>query len=147
MFNFTLDLSHLPEQCQDCQYLFYKWGACPQPDVSIFWAINSLLPYALIIFLFLQCIATRRLSHINLFLLLLTAYIFGDRVIKTLLQSPRPDGACAKSYGLPSSHMTVLVGYSFFAISYYKDWKIKIVLVLLCILQGIARINLRYHTL
>ena len=43
--------------------------------------------------------------------------------------------------------MTVMVSYGYYAFCYYTDWKIKIVILIMCILQGLARYELHYHTL
>jgi len=51
---------------------------------------------------------------------------------------------------MPSSHMTVMVGFTYWVLKNYKNkpnaLSIKIVLIIMCILQGMARFMLNYHT-
>ncbi len=48
---------------------------------------------------------------------------------------------------MPSSHMTVIVAVTFFMlIKKDLDLLTKLGMIVLCIVQGIARVNLYYHT-
>ena len=44
--------------------------------------------------------------------LMFTGYMFGDKILKNLIQSPRPEGSCKTTFGMPSSHMTVITLYA-----------------------------------
>lgn len=77
-------------------------------------------------------------------ILLLSAYILGDRIFKNLIRSPRPPLACKKSFGFPSSHMVVMTLY---CLALWKNCNIsqKIFLIFLVIIQAFARVELHYH--
>lgn len=72
-------------------------------------------------------------------LLLISGYVIGDRILKNLIQSPRPEGSCKKSFGLPSSHMTVICLYSMELWMRSKKSQ-KLFLIFLVVSQGIARV-------
>lgn len=78
-------------------------------------------------------------------MLLLSAYIIGDRILKNLFASPRPEGACKKSFGFPSSHMVVIACYTALLWDSCKKSH-KLFLIIMIILQGFARVQLKYHT-
>ncbi len=92
-------------------------GACPYPDRSLLWAVISMVPYLIPIIFFVVTIFTRKMEHLKFVVLLGSAYLFGDKIVKNLLRSinlftylgPRPPYSCKKTYGMPSSHMIVVV--------------------------------------
>jgi membrane-associated phospholipid phosphatase len=48
---------------------------------------------------------------------------------------------------MPSSHMTVIVAITFYLILKKEvSFFVKFIMIGLCVLQGIARVNLHYHT-
>lgn len=98
-------------------------GACPKPDASLIYAYLSCLPYVLAILLFIITLITRKLSQIKLSALILSSYVIGDKIVKSLLKStiwyiidPRPLHSCKNSYGMPSSHMIVITVFGFMRI-------------------------------
>lgn len=134
-----------PEYCSQCSWLFDKMGACRPPEASIIFSLASFLPY-LIIFLFIGLsISIRTQRQVKMALLLITCYIVGDRILKNVFQSPRPDEACKKSYGFPSSHMTVICCYAL-GIWFNCKKSQKAFLIVMVVLQGFARVQLKYHT-
>lgn len=137
--------STLPEYCLQCSWLFSKMGACRPPNVSLFFSIMSFIPY-LLIFLFIGLsIIMRGRTQIKMTLLMITAYLFADRIVKNLLAMPRPEGACKTSYGFPSSHMVALCVYIFEMMPRCNKSQ-KFFFLFLIISQAMARIHLKYHT-
>lgn len=57
-------------------------GACPNPNTSILYAYISLLPYLIPALYLLAAPITRRLSHFKIFILLSSAYVIGDKLLK-----------------------------------------------------------------
>lgn len=53
----------------------------------MFWAYISMLPYIAPFLLLFVVLVTRRMSQLRLFVLLVSAYIVGDKVIKNLVKS------------------------------------------------------------
>ena len=53
----------------------------------------------------------------NLGLLLIIAIALSEGVIKNIIQQPRPAGACANSYGMPSSHAAAMAIYFIYAVN------------------------------
>ena len=102
-----------PEYCDSCPWLFDKMGACQPTGVPLIFSLLSFLPYLIILVFFGLALFIRNHRQIKMLMLLVSCYIVGDRLIKNILQSPRPEGACKSSYGFPSSHMTVLCCYAF----------------------------------
>ena len=132
-------------------------GACPTPTSSIFFSIISLIPYFIIFYLTGITIFQRKISLIRLTSMLVVAYVIGDKILKNIFRSiylflyfigERPPFSCKYTYGMPSSHMTVMVAASFYLIlNKNLNILLKIGLVMMCYLQGMARIELHYHTL
>ena len=61
---------------------------------------------------------------------------------------PRPEFSCKTSYGMPSSHMIVMVVWACFMMRRQGCGIIeKCFWVLLSVAQGVARMELVYHTL
>ncbi len=145
----------IPVHCNDCTWFFSKMGACPHPDVSMLFSYLSLLPYFIIFYLIVITFLKRTLSLIRLTTMLMCAYMIGDRLLKNVFQSillmiykgHRPPFSCKNTYGMPSSHMTVIVAVTFCMFG-MKEANIymKLGMIVLCILQGIARVELHYHT-
>lgn len=77
----------IPDHCNDCSLFFSKMGACPHPDVSMFFSYMSLLPYLIIFYLLALTIFKRKLSLIRLTSMLICAYIVGDKILKNIFQS------------------------------------------------------------
>jgi membrane-associated phospholipid phosphatase len=84
-------------------------------------------------------------TQIKMTLLMITAYLFADRIVKNLLAMPRPEGACKTSYGFPSSHMVALCVYIFDMMPRSNKSQ-KFFFLFLIISQAMARIHLKYHT-
>lgn len=61
-------------------------GACPNPNTSILYAYISLLPYLIPAVYLLTVPFTRRLSHAKIFILLASAYVIGDKLLKKAFQ-------------------------------------------------------------
>jgi membrane-associated phospholipid phosphatase len=83
--------------------------------VSFIYSIISTLPYLVVIVLLFVTLFKRKLSYIASLVIFVGLYIFADRIVKNLIRGifqmnldPRPVGACKKSFGFPSSHMTVM---------------------------------------
>ena len=134
-----------PEYCVQCSWLFDKMGACQPPEAAFIFSLASFIPY-LLIFLFIGLsIFIRNQRQVKMAILLVSCYIVGDRILKNLFQSPRPEGACKSSYGFPSSHMTVICCY---ALGIWFDCRKsqKIFMLIMIVLQGFARVQLKYHT-
>jgi membrane-associated phospholipid phosphatase len=144
----------IPEHCGDCTWFFEKMGACPHPDVSIFLSYISLIPYLIIFYLVAITLIKRKLSMIRLSSMIVCAYIIGDKLLKNIFQSTyelklghRPPFSCKSTYGMPSSHVTVIVAVTLYILGQKgSNVLVKLGMVGLCILQGIARIELHYHT-
>jgi membrane-associated phospholipid phosphatase len=135
----------LPDYCQKCSWLFSKMGACQPTGVSIIFSYVSFIPY-LIIFLFIGLsLIMRGNRQIKMAVLLISAYIIGDRILKNIFAMPRPDGACKISYGFPSSHMVVICCY-IFELFAYSNKSQKFFFIFLVVSQGMARVHLKYHT-
>jgi membrane-associated phospholipid phosphatase len=146
----------IPDHCSECSWFFSKMGACPNPDALMFFSYVSLIPYFIIFYLIVLTFIQRKLSLIRLTSMLVVAYIVGDKILKNVFQSnfydikgERPPFSCKNTYGMPSSHMTVMAAVAFYVLISRPKLNIfmKIGLIILCILQGIARIELHYHTL
>lgn len=103
----------LPQYCTQCSWLFSKMGACRSPDVSIFFSLVSFIPYILILLFIGLSILLRGSRQIKLTILMVSAYIIADRIVKNIVAMPRPEGACKTTYGFPSSHMVALCTYIF----------------------------------
>jgi membrane-associated phospholipid phosphatase len=129
----------VPTYCQECGWFFDKMGACLPPGKLSIFSYISLLPY-LIIFLFIGLTLWSRTSkQFRMLILLVSAYVVGDRLLKNLIQSPRPEGSCKKSFGMPSSHMTVITCYALELWLSTKKGQ-KIFLLVLVITQAISRV-------
>lgn len=61
-------------------------GACPNPNTSILYAYLSLLPYIIPAIYLLAAPFSRRLSHFKVFILLASAYMVGDKLLKKAFQ-------------------------------------------------------------
>lgn len=135
----------LPQYCAQCSWLFSKMGACKPPDVSLFFSLVSFIPY-IIIFLFIGLsILMRGSRQIKLAILMVSAYVLADRIIKNIVAMPRPDGACKATYGFPSSHMVALCTYIFEMFPHCNRSQ-KFFFLFLIISQSMARVQLKYHT-
>lgn len=77
----------IPEHCNDCTWFFSKMGACPHPDVSMFFSYMSLLPYFIIFYLIALTLFKRKISLIRLTSMLVCVYIIGDKLLKNIFQS------------------------------------------------------------
>jgi hypothetical protein len=65
-------------------------GACKPPNVSLFFSLVSFIPY-LLIFLFIGLsLIMRGRKQIKITILMITAYIIADRIVKNLVAMPRP---------------------------------------------------------
>jgi hypothetical protein len=62
-------------------------GACPHPDVSMFFSYMSFLPYMIIFYLIGLTLFKRQLSLIRLTSMLVAAYVVGDKLLKNVFQS------------------------------------------------------------
>jgi len=62
-------------------------GACPHPDVSMFFPYISLLPYLIIFYIVGLAILKRQASSIRLASMLIAGYIIGDKLLKNMFQS------------------------------------------------------------
>ena len=80
-------MSEQAEYCASCPYFFNKMGACPHPDKTILYAYLSLLPYLVPWGLSIVVLIWRRLSHFKVVSMLVSGYIFGDKVLKNLIRS------------------------------------------------------------
>ena len=120
-------------------------GACLPPGKAFIFSYISYIPY-LLIFLFIGLtLFSRNLRQFRMVVLLITGYLVGDRIMKNLIQSPRPEGSCKKSFGMPSSHMLVITMYAMELWMKSKKTQ-KIFLLFLVVSQGVARVELNYHT-
>lgn len=135
----------LPEYCQKCSWLFSKMGACQPPDVSIFYSLVSFIPYLLIFMFIGLSFFSRGGRQVKMTLLLISSYIIGDRILKNIVGMARPEGACKVSYGFPSSHMVVMCCYVFELFQTCNKGQ-RYFFVFLVVSQGMARVNLKYHT-
>lgn len=75
---------HQAEYCITCPRIFALAGACPHPDHTILYSLLSMLPYMLIIYATIRSIFTRRCTHVLLGIMLVTAYIVSDKIIKNI---------------------------------------------------------------
>jgi hypothetical protein len=62
-------------------------GACPHPDVSMFYSYLSFIPYLIIFYLIALSLYQRKLSILRLTSMLVAAYIVGDKILKNMFQS------------------------------------------------------------
>lgn len=65
-------------------------GACPSPDKTIIYAYVSMLPYLIPLAYLAVFLFTRKISHVKIFLMLASAYIVGDKLLKNVFKDPRP---------------------------------------------------------
>lgn len=135
----------IPEYCSQCSWLDDKMGACLPPGKFSIFSYISYIPYLLIILFIVLSLFSRHERQLKMTLLLISGYVIGDRILKNIIQSPRPEGSCKETFGLPSSHMTVITLYAFELWLKSKKSQ-KMFLVLLVITQGVARVELKYHT-
>ena len=87
---FNIDIIIMVEHasyCSKCEFPFKEMGACPKPDVSMFWAYLSMVPYMIPIVIFFVILVTRKLKHVKTFSLLASCYVFGDKIIKNIIRS------------------------------------------------------------
>jgi hypothetical protein len=62
-------------------------GACPAPDKSMVYAYLSIFPYLIPFIVLISALITRKLSQFKIVTLLVSAYIFADKVLKKIIQS------------------------------------------------------------
>lgn len=134
-----------PEHCIECSWFFDKMGACLPPGVSPIYSYLSLIPYFIIFLYAGLTIFTMKQGYLKMFLLLISSYIIGDRLLKNMFQSLRPEGACKDSFGFPSSHMVVITCFAI-KIGPYSTRIQNLLWIALVVAQGFARISLQYHT-
>lgn len=134
----------VPPHCQSCGWLYSKMGACLPQGVSPIYSYISFLPYLLIIVFGLLVLFARRRKQIQMLVLLVTAYVIADRIVKNLIMHQRPEGACKKTFGFPSSHMVVICCYAFQMMPQCRVSQ-RIFLAILIVTQALARVNLGYH--
>lgn len=120
-------------------------GACTPTGVSFIYSIMSLIPYIIIMLFLALTFLAKGSRQFKMSMLLLSAYIIGDRVLKNLFSSPRPQGACKKSFGFPSSHMVVITCYTAQLWTSCKKSH-KYFLLVMIMLQAFSRVELKYHT-
>lgn len=72
--------------CASCLSFFRKMGACPHPDQPIIYAYLSILPYLIPFLLAAYFLFFRRLSILKPLVLLVSAYISGDKLLKGILK-------------------------------------------------------------
>ena len=77
--------------------------------------------------------------QLKMLTLLVTGYVFGDKILKNLIQSPRPEGSCKTTFGMPSSHMTVMTLYALELWMRSKKTQ-KMFLLFMVVVQAIARV-------
>lgn len=129
----------LPEYCANCSWFDDKMGACLPPGKASIFSYISYIPYLLIFLFICLTLFSRNLRQLRMVLLLVSGYVIGDRILKNLIQSPRPEGACKKSFGMPSSHMTVITLYALDL--WIKSRKSqKMFLLFLVVSQAVARV-------
>ena len=134
-------MTEIADYCQYCHVIFEKMGSCPKPDVSILYSFISMVPYLLIFYLIGKALWTRKLSDILLAGMLVSSYLFTDKILKNILAGERPAFSCKRNYGMPSSHMTVMGAFS--SAYFFNPETSNIARVLhlcLVIVLGVARI-------
>jgi hypothetical protein len=62
-------------------------GACPAPDKSILYAYLSIFPYLIPFIVLIGALITKKLSYFKIVTLLVSAYIFADKIIKKIIKS------------------------------------------------------------
>jgi len=62
-------------------------GACPAPDKSIVYAYLSILPYLIPFIALISALITKKLSHVKVVTLMVSAYIFADKILKKIMRS------------------------------------------------------------
>lgn len=62
-------------------------GACPYPDRSIIWAYLSMVPYVFPLIVLVVAIFTRKMAHLKMVVLMGSAYIVGDKIVKNIIKS------------------------------------------------------------
>jgi hypothetical protein len=62
-------------------------GACPVPNVSIFYSYISLIPYMLIFALIALSLIKRKYSYLRITTALVIAYVMGDKLLKNIFLS------------------------------------------------------------
>ena len=80
----------VPEYCSRCSWIVDKMGACGPPDSPLIFVIASFIPYIIMLLFIAMSLITRSSRHFRMAILLLSAYIIGDKILKNLIQSPRP---------------------------------------------------------
>ena len=133
------------DYCQHCSWLFDKMGACQPPQALFIFSILSFIPYILIFIFCGLTLFSRKHRQLKMAILLISSYLIGDKLMKNIIQSPRPEGSCKETFGFPSSHMTVMTCYALGVWLHCRKSQ-KMFLLILVILQGFARVQLKYHT-
>jgi hypothetical protein len=77
----------IPDYCKDCSWFYEKMGACPIPNVSLFYSYISLIPYMLIFALIGLSLIKRKYSYLRITTALVIAYILGDKILKNIFLS------------------------------------------------------------
>lgn len=78
---------NVADYCYDCTFPFKLMGACPHPNYSVAWAYISMIPYFVPFFILFTFIISRKINHLKGFLLIVSAYLIADKLLKYILRS------------------------------------------------------------
>lgn len=103
--------------CQNCPFFLKMTQSCPvssdfYSSPSLFetlMVIFSVIPYCLGLVVCMKFLVTRTARGSLLFFLLVAQNAVGE-TLKNFIMQPRPEGACSKSFGMPSSHSVMIGG-------------------------------------
>lgn len=151
-------LKNLPAHCQNCPFLLLMVEACPStpsssfsPSSSILFPLLSLAPYLLGLFIGVQFIRLRTTRFLCLFFLLIVQNALIE-VAKNTMDEQRPEGACARTGAMPSSHSATWVAFVVWItlekLSFFRGWNWLVIIgswILLPLIL-ISRVSLNYHT-
>ena len=77
----------LPEHCAVCPYFLDKMGSCQYPGTSLVDVLISTMPYlTVLVVLPVLFLVRRRISYVGAAIIMATAYIFADKILKNIIQ-------------------------------------------------------------
>ena len=152
----------MSSQCLNCEFILKLLDSCPTYQIDQFndfpqatvWsqimAYSSVAPFAILPYFFFMIIYWNTYkAQRNMGLLLAIAIAMNELLIKNLIKQERPVGACADSYGMPSSHaaiMAILFIYYINQASTSGQYRNAFVVFFLGVMTCYSRIYLGYHS-
>eukprot|EP00742_Colponemidia_sp_Colp-10_P000452 GILJ01000493.1.p1 GENE.GILJ01000493.1~~GILJ01000493.1.p1 ORF type:complete len:217 (+),score=7.86 GILJ01000493.1:110-760(+) len=147
--------------CAHCPAWLRTLESCPlrAESDSLGWlmVLFSVIPYLVATLVSICLVMFRTTRFFILAVLLLTQQILNEFILKRLYRMPRPNGACATTFGMPSSHSAfAALTFTWVVLHLINDqtsrkWYSKMLnlLVVVCfyIPQPLSRLYLNYHSI